>query len=104
MHYSASASLATSGCSCPLSALLLRLVSVIDHSGRAMAQHDRHKLLARIMKRYFSAAAHRLWDTQRFLAAAALHEQLHAVSDCNSAGPPHFDCQCVEHQREWREK
>jgi hypothetical protein len=53
-------------CSCPLSALLLRLVSVIDRSGRAMAQHDRHKLLARIMKRYFSAVAHRLWRTQRF--------------------------------------
>ena len=54
------------GCSCPLSALLLRLVSVIDHSGRCMAQHDRHKLLARIMKRYFSAVAHRLWHKQRF--------------------------------------
>jgi hypothetical protein len=53
-------------CSCPLSALLLRLVSVNDHSGRAMAQHDRHMLLARIMKRYFSAVAHRLWHTQRF--------------------------------------
>ena len=53
-------------CSCPLSALLLRLVSVMDHSGRCMAQHDRHKLLARIMKRYFSAVAHRLWHTQRF--------------------------------------
>ena len=53
-------------CSCPLSALLLRLVSVIDHSGRTMAQHDRHELMARIMKRYFSAVAHRLWDTQRF--------------------------------------
>ena len=53
-------------CSCPLSALLLRLVSVMEHSGRAMAQHDRHKLVARIMKRYFSAVAHRLWDTQRF--------------------------------------
>ena len=53
-------------CSCPLSALLLRLVSVIDHSGRCMAQHDRHKLLARIMKRYFSAVAHRLWHMQRF--------------------------------------
>ena len=53
-------------CSCPLSALLLRLVSVMDHSGRCMAQHDRHKLLARIMKRYFSAVAHRLWHMQRF--------------------------------------
>ncbi len=54
-------------CSCPLSALLLRLVSVMDHSHRrCMAQHDRHKLLARIMKRYFSAVAHRLWHTQRF--------------------------------------
>ena len=53
-------------CSCPLSALLLRLVSVMDHSGRCMAQHDRHKLLARIMKRYFSAVAHRLWHLQRF--------------------------------------
>ena len=53
-------------CSCPLSALLLRLVSVMDHSGRCMAQHDRHKLLARIMKRYFSAVAHRLWHMQRY--------------------------------------
>jgi hypothetical protein len=31
-----------------------------------MAQHDRHKLLAGIMKRFFSAVAHRLRDTQRF--------------------------------------
>ncbi len=53
-------------CSCPLSTLLLRLFSVIDHSGRAMAQHDRHKLLARIMKRYFSAVSHRLWHMRRF--------------------------------------
>jgi hypothetical protein len=53
-------------CSCPLSALLLRLVSVMNHSGRAMAQHDRHKLVARIMKRYFGAVAHRLWHKQRF--------------------------------------
>ena len=47
-------------CSGPLSALLLRLVSLIDHSDA------RHKLLARIMKRYFSAVAHRLWHMQRF--------------------------------------
>ena len=53
-------------CSCPLSALLLRLVSVIDHSGRTMAQHDRHELMARIMKRYFSAVAHRMWHMQRY--------------------------------------
>jgi hypothetical protein len=53
-------------CSCPLSALPLRLVSLMDHSGRCMAQHDRHQLLARIMKRYFSAVAHRLWHMQRF--------------------------------------
>ena len=53
-------------CSCPLSVLLLRIVTVIDHSGGAMAQHNRHKLLARIMKRFFSAVAHRLWHTQRF--------------------------------------
>ena len=49
-------------CSCPLSALLLRLVNVIDHSGRAMAEHDRHKLVACIMKRFFSNVADRLWD------------------------------------------
>ena len=49
-------------CSCPLSALLLRLVLVIDHSG-AIVQH---KLVAHIMKRYFSGAADRLWRTQRF--------------------------------------
>jgi hypothetical protein len=31
-----------------------------------MAQHDRHKLVARIMKHYFSAVAHRLLRMQRF--------------------------------------
>jgi hypothetical protein len=31
-----------------------------------MAQHERHKLVAGIMKRYFSAVAHRLWRMQRF--------------------------------------
>jgi len=31
-----------------------------------MAQHDRHKLVAGIMKRHFSAVAHRLWRMQRF--------------------------------------
>jgi hypothetical protein len=53
-HFSSDGRLQLLRCSCPLSALLLRLVSVINHSGRAMVQHDRHKLLARIMKRYFS--------------------------------------------------
>ena len=65
-RFSSDARLQLLRCSCPVSALLLRLVSLIDHSGRAMAQHDRHKLLARIMKRYFSAVAHRRWCTQRF--------------------------------------
>ena len=65
-HFSSDGRLQLLRCSCPLSALLLRLVSVIDHSGGAMAQHDRHKLVARIMKRYFSAVAHRLWDKQGF--------------------------------------
>jgi len=49
-----------------LAALLLPLVPVIDHRGVAMAQHDRHELMARIMKRYFSAVAHRPWYTQHF--------------------------------------
>jgi hypothetical protein len=31
-----------------------------------MAQHDRHELMARIMKRYFSAVAHRMWHMQRY--------------------------------------
>jgi hypothetical protein len=50
-------------CSCPLSALLLRLVSVIDHSGRAI---DQHQVAAHIMKRYFSGAADRLWRAEHF--------------------------------------
>ena len=50
-------------CSCPLAALLLRLVSVIDQSRRAI---DQHKLVAHIMKRHFSGAADRLWRTERF--------------------------------------
>jgi hypothetical protein len=65
-HFSSDGRLQLLRCSCPLSALLLRLVSFIDHSGRAMAQHDRHELMARIMKRYFSAVTHRLWHLQRF--------------------------------------
>jgi hypothetical protein len=64
-HFSSDGRLQLLRCSCPLSFLLLRLVSVIDHSGRAMAQHHRHKLVARIMKRYFSAVSHRLWHIQR---------------------------------------
>jgi hypothetical protein len=65
-QYSSDGRLQLLCCSCHLSALLLRLVSVIDHSGRAMAQHDRHELMARIMKRCFSAIAHRLWHMRRF--------------------------------------
>jgi hypothetical protein len=38
----------------------------VDSEGRAVAQHDRHKLVARVMKRYFSTVAHRLWYMQRF--------------------------------------
>ena len=65
-HFSSDGRLQLLRCSCPLSALLLRLVSFIDHSGRATAQHDRLELMARIMKRYFSAVAHRMWHMQRY--------------------------------------
>ena len=53
-------------CSCPMSALLLRLVTAVDHSGRAMVQHDRDVFVARIMRRCLSVIAHRLWKMQRF--------------------------------------
>jgi hypothetical protein len=68
-----------------------------------MAQHNRHKLLARIMKRYFSAVAHRLWHAALLSceSAAALQEQLRLVT---AAQPPHFDCQRSKRKRDWRAK
>jgi hypothetical protein len=49
-------------CGCPLSALLLRLVTVVDHSGCPSIEHMH---LVCIMKRYFSGVVHRLWSMQR---------------------------------------
>jgi hypothetical protein len=45
-------------CGCPLSALLLRLATVVGHSGRASIQHMH---VVCIMKRYLSGVARRLW-------------------------------------------
>jgi hypothetical protein len=45
-------------CGCPLSALLLRLATVVDHSGRSSIQHSH---VARIMKRCLYGVACRLW-------------------------------------------
>jgi hypothetical protein len=45
---------------CPLSALLLRVATVVDRSGRTSIQHVH---VACIMKRYFSGGARRLWQT-----------------------------------------
>jgi hypothetical protein len=49
-------------CGCPLSALLLRLAAVVDHSGRTSMQHVH---VVCIMKRYLSGVARRLWFMQR---------------------------------------
>jgi hypothetical protein len=49
-------------CGCPLSALLLRLATVDDHSGRPSIEH---MYVIRFMKRYFSGVVCRLWFVQR---------------------------------------
>ena len=46
-------------CGCPLSALLLRLATVVDHSGRTSIQH---MYVVCIMKRNLSGVARRLWS------------------------------------------
>ena len=46
-------------CGCPLSALLLRMATVVDHSGRTSIEHAH---VACIMKRYLSGVARRLWS------------------------------------------
>ena len=45
-------------CGSPLSALLIRLATVVDHSGRSSAEQ---RYVVCTVKRYFSGAAHRLW-------------------------------------------
>jgi hypothetical protein len=49
-------------CGCPLSALLLRLGTVVDQSGRISIEHMH---LVCIMKRYFSGVACKLWNDGR---------------------------------------
>ena len=46
-------------CGGPLSALLLRLATVVEHSGRPSIQHT---YVVYIMKRYLSGVARRLWS------------------------------------------
>jgi hypothetical protein len=46
-------------CGCPLSALLLRLATVVDHSGRTSIEHMH---VVCIMKRYLNGVARRLWS------------------------------------------
>ncbi len=46
-------------CGCPLSALLLRLANVVDHSGCASIEHMH---VVCIMKRYFGGVARGLWS------------------------------------------
>ena len=46
-------------CGCPLSALLLRLATVVDHSGRTSIEHT---YVVCIMKRHLSGVARRLWS------------------------------------------
>ena len=46
-------------CGGPLSALLLRLATVVDHSGRSSVEHT---FVVCIMKRYLSGTARRLWS------------------------------------------
>ncbi len=47
-------------CGCPLSALLLRLATVVDHSGRTSIEHMH---VVCIMKHYLNGVARRLWST-----------------------------------------
>ena len=49
-------------CGSPLSALLSRLVAVVDRSGRSSAEH---RYIVCTVKRYFSGVAHRLWPERR---------------------------------------
>ncbi len=49
-------------CGSPLSALLIRLAAVFDHSGRSSAEH---RYIVWAVKRYFSGVAHRLWHKRR---------------------------------------
>ena len=49
-------------CCCPLSALLLRLATVVDHNGRTSIQRMH---VVCIMKRFLSIVARRLWSEQR---------------------------------------
>jgi hypothetical protein len=49
-------------CGSPLSALLIRLVAVVDRSGRSSAEH---RDIVWAVKRYFSGVAHRLWPKRR---------------------------------------
>ena len=46
-------------CGCPLSALLLRLATVVDHNGRTSIERT---YVVCIMKRYLSGVARRLWS------------------------------------------
>ena len=55
-------------CGCPLSALLLRLATVVGHSGCPSIEH---MYVVCIMKRYFSGVARRLWS--KLHAVTALH-------------------------------
>ena len=61
-------------CGCPLSALLLRLATVVDHSGRTSIEYT---YVVCIMKRYLSGVARRLWNTciavRRACVALASH-------------------------------
>ena len=49
-------------CGSPLSALLIRLVAVVDRSGRSSTEH---RYIVCTVKRYFSGVAHRLWPKRR---------------------------------------
>ena len=46
-------------CGCPLSAVLLRLATVVDHSGRTIIEHVH---VVCIMERYLHGVARRLWS------------------------------------------
>ena len=48
-------------CGSPLSALLIRLATVVDHSGRSSAEQ---RYVVCTVKRYFSGVAHRLWPNE----------------------------------------
>ena len=65
-------------CGSPLSALLIRLVAVVDRSGRSSAEH---RYIVCTVKRYFSGVANRLWPERRCARVGQIVKRSRAGGD-----------------------